>query len=46
MNNPPQGMTYQEIKNMKDNDLIDMDYFSHEDDYEDNEDFEDSFQIY
>lgn len=44
MKNPPEGMTSNEIKNMKDNDLLDMDYFLHEDDYDD--DFEDGFHIF
>ena len=36
--NPPEGMTADDIKNMSDNDLLDMDYFLHEDD-----DLEDDF---
>ena len=31
MKNPPEGMTPSLIKNMSDNDLLDMDYFLHED---------------
>lgn len=44
MENPPEGMTSNMIKDMKDNDLLDMDYFLHEDD--DSEDFEDGFHIF
>lgn len=29
--NPPEGMTARDIKRMSDNDLLDMDYFLHED---------------
>jgi len=31
MNNPPEGMTSALVKRMSDNDLMDMDYFLHED---------------
>lgn len=44
MSNPPEGMTSDEIKTMKDNDLLDMEYFLHEDDYDD--DSEDGFYIF
>jgi len=46
MDNPPEGMTVDLIKNMKDNDLLDMDYFLHEDDYDEDEDSEDGFHIF
>lgn len=36
--NPPEGMTANDIRNMSDSDLLDMDYFLHEDD-----DLEDDF---
>lgn len=36
--NPPEGMTPADIRDMSDNDLLDMDYFLHEDD-----DLEDDF---
>ena len=39
--NPPEGMTAGMIKRMRDNDLLDMDYFLHEDVF--NEDVEDGF---
>lgn len=29
---PPEGMTSQDIRNMSDDDLLDMDFFLHEDD--------------
>ena len=32
INNPPEGMSKKDIKNMSDDDLLDMDYFLHEDD--------------
>ena len=32
LNDPPEGMTKRDIKHMSDNDLLDMDYFLHEDD--------------
>lgn len=42
--NPPEGMTPEDIRNMSDSDLLDMDYFLHEDD--DLDDFgEDGFYI-
>ena len=30
--NPPEGMTREDVRTMSDNDLLDMDYFLHEDD--------------
>lgn len=38
--NPPEGMTSDDVKNMSDNDLLDMDYFLHEFD-----DLDDEFGI-
>lgn len=32
MDHPPEGMTRDDVKHMSDNDLLDMDYFLHEDD--------------
>ena len=32
LNHPPEGMTKNDIKHMSDDDLLDMDYFLHEDD--------------
>ena len=32
INNPPEGMSKKDIINMYDNDLLDMDFFLHEDD--------------
>ena len=32
MKNPPEGMTAEDIRNMSDDDLLDMDYFLNEDD--------------
>lgn len=31
INNPPEGMSKKDIKNMSDDDLLDMDYFLNED---------------
>ena len=33
INNPPEGMTVNDIKSMSDDDLLDMDYFLNEDDF-------------
>lgn len=46
--NPPEGMTTDDIKNMSDDDLLDMDYFLHEDDdLDDDDDFgEEGFYIF
>lgn len=35
MNNPPEGMTVRDIRNMSDDDLLDMDYFLNDDDLDD-----------
>ena len=32
MKDPPEGMTAEDIRNMSDDDLLDMDYFLNEDD--------------
>ena len=32
MNDPPEGMTVMDIRNMSDDDLLDMDYFLNDDD--------------
>ena len=45
MDNPPEGLTSQDIRFMSDDDLLDMDYFLHEDD--DLDDFgEEGFYIF
>ena len=45
MNDPPEGMNVMEIRNMSDDDLIDMDYFLNDDDLDD--DFgEEGFYIF
>lgn len=38
--NPPEGMTVKDIRRMSDNDLLDMDYFLHEDVFDDEDDGE------
>ena len=35
MDNPPEGMTARDIRNMSDSDLMDMDYFLNEDELDD-----------
>lgn len=46
MQNPPEGMDVSDIQNMSDDDLLDMDYFLHEDD-DLNDDFgEEGFYIF
>ncbi len=46
ISNPPEGMTPEMIKEMSDSDLLDMDYFLHEDEYDDDDDSEDGFHIF
>lgn len=44
---PPEGMTSEEILNMSDDDLLDMDYFLHEFDKPDDDDWgEEGFYIF
>lgn len=38
--NPPEGMTSEEVRDLSDDELLDMDYFLHEFDDLDNDDFE------
>ena len=33
LDNPPEGMTSEDIRNMSEDDLLDMDYFLNEDDF-------------
>ena len=45
--NPPEGMTSEEVRDMNDDDLLDMDYFLHEFDDMDDDDFgEEGFYIF
>jgi hypothetical protein len=45
INNPPEGMSVMDIRNMSDDDLLDMDYFLNDDDLDD--DFgEEGFYIF
>lgn len=45
--NPPEGMTSDEVRDMDDADLLDMDYFLHEFDDLDDDDFgEEGFYIF
>ena len=44
--NPPEGMTPDDVRNMSDDDLLDMDYFLHEDDDLDDVIGEEGFYIF
>lgn len=44
--NPPEGMTADDVRNMSDNDLLDMDYFLHEFDDLDDDFGAESFYIF
>lgn len=44
--NPPEGLTADDIRNMSDSDLLDMDYFLHEDDDLDDDFGEEGFYIF
>lgn len=44
--NPPEGMTADDVKRMSDNDLLDMDYFLNEDEYDEDDVGEDGFYIF
>lgn len=46
MQNSPEGMSKNDVKNMSDSDLLDMDYFLHEDDDLDDEIGEDGFYLF
>lgn len=46
ISNPPDGITPELVRKMSDSDLLDMDYFLHEDDDFDDSDFEDGFYIF
>ena len=44
--NPPEGMAPKDIRDMSDNDLLDMDYFLHEDDDLDDDFGKEGFYIF
>ena len=46
MDNPPEGMTSEDIRCMSEDDLLDMDYFLNEDDLFDDDFGEDGFYIF
>ena len=47
MDNPPEGMTSEDIRRMSEDELLDMDYFLNEDDPFDDDDFgEEGFYIF
>lgn len=44
--NPPEGMTADEIRSMSDDDLLDMDYFLNEEDFDLGEAGEEGFYLF
>lgn len=44
--NPPEGMSKEDIRDMSENDLLDMDYFLHEDDDFDDKIGEEGFYLF
>ena len=46
MDNPPEGMTSKDIRNMSEDDLLDMEYFLNEDDLFNDEAGVESFYIF
>ena len=44
--NPPEGMSAKDIQNMSNNDLLDMDYFLHEDVFDEEGFGEEGFYIF
>lgn len=46
MKNPPEGMSSEDIRDMSDDDLLDMDYFLNEDDFDDDEFDEEGFYLF
>ena len=46
INNPPEGMTSKDIRLMSDNDLLDMDFFLNEDEFDDDGFGEEGFYIF
>ena len=46
MDNPPEGLSSEDIRNMSDDDLLDMDYFLNEDDLFDDEAGVEGFYIF
>ena len=46
MDNPPEGMTSEDIRRMSEDDLLDMDYFLNEDDLFDDEAGVEGFYIF
>ena len=46
MDNPPEGMTSEDIRRMSEDDLLDMDYFLNEDEELDDEFGEEGFYLF
>ena len=46
IDNPPEGMTPELVKNMSDSDLLDMDYFLSEDEFDGDDFGEEGFYIF
>lgn len=46
IDNPPEGMTPEDIRRMSEDDLLDMDYFLNEDDFDDDDFGQEGFYIF
>lgn len=46
MEHPPEGMTPEDVREMSEDDLLDLDYFLHEDDFDDDEVGAEGFYIF
>lgn len=46
LSNPPEGMSSEDILSMSEEDLLDMDYFLNEDDFDDDEIGEEGFYLF
>ena len=46
IDNPPEGMTPEDIRRMSEGDLLDMDYFLNEDEFDDDDFGQEGFYIF
>ncbi len=46
INNPPEGLTPEDIRRMSEGDLLDMDYFLNEDEFDDDDFGQEGFYIF
>jgi hypothetical protein len=46
IDNPPEGMTPEDIRRMSEDDLLDMDYFLNEDEFDDDDFGQEGFYIF